>query len=432
MKKFYNKVKILLLLTGLGVSALNAQDSNCYWQHQSIHTVQVCKQGWALGYALMELNSNDRLVVTFDELSVDARNLYYTLEHCDANWNPSGTMEMDFLQGINRVQVHDYSYAFNTMQPYVHYRVELPSDELRIVASGNYLIRFFDGPDLRNLLLVRPFSVYESRVSVQARVKQAFVGTGSLAMQEIDFVVKNPNFPISNARQEVSVTIQQNGRTDNRLSNLKPVFLRPSELVYTQSRTNLFEAGNEFRRLDVRSTRFWSAQVRELSFIAPFYHIGLNPDRWGDALSYQFIEDFNGRYVIETKEGTLPDTDADYVWVHFTLPADKPLVQGDIYVMGALSDWQFRPANRMVYNPGSGAYELSLFLKQGFYNYQYAFLPTGATEARVEPLERSFAQTGNDYLILVYYRGFTDRFDRLIGVSSVHSVRQQAGTQAPF
>ena len=44
--------------------------------NENIRSVQVYKKGWPLSYPIIQLGSNDILVVSFDELTLDVRNLY--------------------------------------------------------------------------------------------------------------------------------------------------------------------------------------------------------------------------------------------------------------------------------------------------------------------------------------------------------------------
>ena len=57
--------------------------------------------------------------------------------------------------------------------------------------------------------------------------------------------------------------------------------------------------------------------------------------------------------------------------------------------------------------------------KQGGYNFQYWFVPKGTSKASVEKVDGSYWQTGNEYSIYVYHRGWGERYDRLIGVKSI-------------
>ncbi len=62
-----------------------------------------------------------------------------------------------------------------------------------------------------------------------------------------------------------------------------------------------------------------------------------------------------------------------------------------------------------------------MLLKQGYYNYQYAVITDGSDKASVYPVENSFAETENNYRIIVYYRGTSDQYDRIIGITMVNS-----------
>ncbi|MBT6568320.1 MAG: DUF5103 domain-containing protein, partial [Flavobacteriales bacterium] len=86
----------------------------------------------------------------------------------------------------------------------------------------------------------------------------------------------------------------------------------------------------------------------------------------------------------------------------------------DLYILGKFNNYQREESARMQYNQGLNAYEATLLLKQGFYNYRY----TIETPEGVDPyaIGGSFAQTENRCLVLVYYRNFGDLNDRLIGV----------------
>lgn len=72
----------------------------------------------------------------------------------------------------------------------------------------------------------------------------------------------------------------------------------------------------------------------------------------------------------------------------------------------------------MTYNYNSKAYETTLYLKQGYYNYMYAFLENGKEQANVRLLENSFSETSNQYTIYVYYRKPGTYQDQLIGMET--------------
>jgi hypothetical protein len=68
----------------------------------------------------------------------------------------------------------------------------------------------------------------------------------------------------------------------------------------------------------------------------------------------------------------------------------------------------------MKYNSKTGAYELTLQLKQGYYNYLYAFVKKGSQVADFSTIEGNHYETENDYLILAYQKDARG-YDRLTG-----------------
>ena len=109
------------------------------------------------------------------------------------------------------------------------------------------------------------------------------------------------------------------------------------------------------------------------------------------------------------------ETDADYVWVTFTLPSKYKVTGGNMYVTGALSDWAFDNNNLMTYDPEKAEYQCSMLLKQGWYDFEYIFVKDGERSGEPSVFEGNHYETENDYLIMVYYRNPRDRYDRLIG-----------------
>ena len=80
--------------------------------------------------------------------------------------------------------------------------------------------------------------------------------------------------------------------------------------------------------------------------------------------------------------------------------------------------------SKMGYNFETKQYEKAVLLKQGSYNYQYLFVPTGSSVGQTGPIEGNYYQTQNEYSIYVYYRPMGARYDRLIGVTTVRNEMQ--------
>jgi hypothetical protein len=78
----------------------------------------------------------------------------------------------------------------------------------------------------------------------------------------------------------------------------------------------------------------------------------------------------------------------------------------------------------MTWNFNTSAYELTLLLKQGYYNYEYVYVPQGSLVADHTNIEGSFWETENDYQLFVYYSDFSARYTRLVGYQVFNSNEQ--------
>jgi hypothetical protein len=123
----------------------------------------------------------------------------------------------------------------------------------------------------------------------------------------------------------------------------------------------------------------------------------------------------NGGMKVNVWDRTNKQTEADYVYVNFMLPKQYPFMNGNIYVVGDLTQWHLDERSRMEYDVEKKAYTLRLHLKQGYYAYQLLFVPVGETQGRTDVLEGDHYEMNNTYSVYVYYRAPNDRYDRLVG-----------------
>jgi hypothetical protein len=100
---------------------------------------------------------------------------------------------------------------------------------------------------------------------------------------------------------------------------------------------------------------------------------------------------------------------------------ENPILDGGLYLYGGLTDWQVKPEHRLEYNYRDKTYEGSIYLKQGYYNYQYIYVRDGNTEGETELTEGSFFEARQIYTFYVYHQQMGARYDRLIGHSIISS-----------
>jgi hypothetical protein len=391
---------------------------------ETIKTVMLNLKGTDGSLPIIELNTTDQLHLQFDDLDPVQRQLYYKLEHCNADWKPSGVMPTRAIRGLQQDFIQDFAYSFNTRQQYLHYDLVFPNDNMKILISGNYILRVFEDGDLENLVLTRRFLVFNNTAKISAVIRRPSDPDKRDTHQEIDALVDVTNVNTVNIPATTKLIIRQNQRWDNALL-IKPFSINQKMINYNyDDGSNCFPGNNEFRWADIRSLRMNSMNVRKLVRDSTLVEAFLLNDGIRTFSSYQTLEDINGNYFIRNTEGSEPQLDADYAWVDFTLPFEAPLTNGNFYIFGGLSDWQFKDDFKLHYDYPNKAYKARILLKQGIFNYCYAFLPSNGKKGDLTYVENSYFNTENDYMLLFYNRTFTNDFDELNGLLRLNSIKK--------
>jgi hypothetical protein len=418
---------LVLLLNMLSMSSQN-NDSLIFTNHvfnDKIKTVQLYKEGWNLSYPVMKNSGNEKLILHFDLLGDKIENYDYTFIHCDKDWKKSDIFPTDYLEGFPENPIEDYKPSFNTTVNYIHYKLVFPNDRVQLKLSGNYILMIYPPNEAESPVLTQRFIITEDNAGITISAHRPRMTADINTNQQIDFTVDLSNIRISDPYRDVYAFILQNGRWNNAKTNLKPEFFSNNELKYSSlSDKNIFPGGNEFRYFDIKSIRYQSQYVRAIDFLISNYNVYLFPSENREFKPYFYWEDFNGKYYIAIQEEKNPDTDADYVYVYFTLPSKYPVEGGKMYVSGALNNWTFDSNNYMSYNLDHRAYECIMLLKQGWYNYEYVFKKDGVEDGIATKFEGSHYETENDYTVVVYYRNPRDRYDRVIGLQTINTLNR--------
>ncbi len=393
-----------------------------YTYKRNIKTVQLYKSGFELSHPVIEIYGQDKLKLSFDELNADVKNYRYTIIHCNEDWTPSILDPYEYINGFTDGEIIEYQHSFNTIQKYIHYNLIFPNEDFSITKSGNYLLKVYLNDEPDHLILTRRFMVVEQKAGINADIKPASIVKYKRFKQAVTFKITLNNYLINSPFEDIKVHIAQNNRWDNVIDNLKPQFVREKELVYEYQEGNLFNAGKEFRHFDIRSIRYRTDRVKKIEskFLT---HIFLYPDDIRSYKRYIYEKDINGKYTIEIREGNDSDIEADYVYVHFNLPFASPVIDGNLYVSGAFSNWDILKKNQLKYNYKTSAYEATVYVKQGYYNYEYLFVKDGEDSFDEGLVEGNSYETENDYTIFVYGRQPGKQYDELIGVKSFNNYK---------
>jgi len=353
------------------------------------------------------------LLLEFDDIQ-DSRNNYYAkLIHCNYDWTKSSLMDLDFMTQYNETTINDYENSSGFFLPYVHYKLEVP----RVKLPGNYLLIVYRDGDKNDLILSKRMMIYDPRAGLVQDNQMSGTGALKATNQQINFTISYQGLQVINPMESIHVTIRQNQRWDNARMNVQPSFIREdiSQLEYRFfDQDKQFSAGNEFRFVDFRSLNFPGQNTGTLNRSVKPFELYVQPEKSREGLAYAQYSDLNGGYAIENSDYQDAYVSGNYIFVNFLLNAKQ--VNGEVYINGALNNWQRNDDNRMTYNAAKSAYEGRMLLKQGWYNYEYW------VESKTLPgnyLEGSHFETENTYDILVYYKSLQPSADLLIGYFSM-------------
>ena len=392
------RIILLLLLLPWCAPTIHAQRHEVL--DKSLHTLQVIVNGDPLLPPIMNLGGNNHVEISFDEFSHEYHRYIYKVEHCNADWSPSTEIfESDYLNGFNGETIEDYEKSFNTTVLYTHYSLRIPNDYVSLKLSGNYKVTIFnDDGDEPVPVLTACFSLVEPGVGIGATVSTNTDIDFNKSHQQLDFSVNYGLIRVIDPHRELYTVVLQNRRWDNSVVNPRPNIQSANKIEFTHNRRLIFPAGNEYHKFEILDVHVPTLNVDRLEWFDPYYHATLYPDR--TAQNYLYDEDQNGAFIIRNSNDYEVETTSDYVFTHFTLKSPQ-LPGGDVYLNGAWTYNRFTPEYRMVYNRETQAYEATALLKQGYYNYNYLFVPENGVTGNGGLTDGNFYETENEYIILV-------------------------------
>ena len=108
-----------------------------YIYDDSIKTVLLYNSHSQMSYPIINMNGNETIMLSFDDLRRDNSIYNYTVIHCDANWEPSDLSPMEYLEGFQEDELFDFNYSSNTDLYYTHYTLTFPNESMKPLISGN-------------------------------------------------------------------------------------------------------------------------------------------------------------------------------------------------------------------------------------------------------------------------------------------------------
>ena len=136
----------------------------------NIKSVKFSHPEFDFSMPILELNSDNILILSFDDLRGDYRNYKYTIELCDAWWIPVDLIQSEYISGFFEYDIVDYRFSGNTRIPYVHYSLVFPDENLKPKKSGNYIMKVWSDDSGENVIaFTKRFYVLDSQLAIDRK-----------------------------------------------------------------------------------------------------------------------------------------------------------------------------------------------------------------------------------------------------------------------
>jgi len=387
--------------------------------NEQIRTLRVERRVLELADGIVDgSDPENTLHISFDEMSHDVHFYTYSVQMLS-----SELLSGEYLKGFTTRDITDYEHSINTSREYTHYWFEFPNEDMAITKSGNYRLTVYEDGNTENRVAEVDFCVVEPIVKIASKVRSHTDIEFNGRYQQVDIDVDLQDAAINYQPSEFRVVVTQNNRQDNAVVLTQPTFMEPKRLRYINNKALIFEGGNEYHHFDAFSCFYAGYGIDRVYHEMGDYHVSLFPT---EITKGQYIHEFDsdGRFVVNAERTADSDTEAEYMWVYWTLPADKPWFDGALYIGGELFQNELNLRNRMQYDAEARCYWLTALVKQGGYDYQYWFVEKKPQPSTANPqpktttqrVDGSYWQTENEYAVYLYWRPFGERYDRLIGV----------------
>ncbi|MFN2440627.1 MAG: DUF5103 domain-containing protein, partial [Chitinophagaceae bacterium] len=342
-----------------------------------IKSAKLYKAGDQTSFPAIALNGNDALELHFDDMDADIKNYYYSFQLCNWDWSPSMLHTFEYTKGFQNVRITNYRNSSLSTIRYTHYQAVVPERNSYPTRSGNYLLKVFINGDTNKLAFTKRFVVIDNKAAVAAQLQQPFNAQIFRTHQKLQIGITTDNRIQLFGPQDLKLMILQNHNWLTALAVERPTIYRGNYYEYSDESITAMPAGKEWRWIDLRSYRLKSDRMEDINTRGDTTKVYVKREGSRNGQVYVYYRDVNGHYIIETLENINPFWQGEYGSVHFTYqpPGNRAFEGSDVYIFGEFTNYAKDETGKMEFNAEKGVYEKTVFLKQGFYNYNYITLP---------------------------------------------------------
>lgn len=415
---------LMLIMSGSGCSSLQSSENSSdritgpknlfnipaqIVTDSSIHSIQFHRAGNPYSAPILNLDSNDQLLLRFEHLSIESKQFQVSLSHHNPDWNRSGLPPEQFMNGFFNLTFGSGEVSSNTRPNYRQYSFTFPSEQFQITKSGNYLLKVEDA-DTGFIVMNLPFFVTENAGSITSSVEEL----SRQNLRRVERPVSQFSLPdfVDQPQFDLEFYFAQNEFWGRAKQADELDFSAPDHVQFELSTNDAFISDYEFRALSLNDLSQRDNNVVEAfpSEIPP--RLILRDDAAGFGASGSINLAQMGPY------GN-PDMSlrAGYADVVFRFDTDEALDSTQsIHLLGDFNNWSLNSSNKLQFDDQVGRWTTNQIIKKGSYKYKYVLVDGNEIDDLY--FDQNFVDNRQQYHAFVYMRDSKNFYYRLLQVQS--------------
>lgn len=375
-----------------------------------IQSIQLHPKGDPGGPPIIELDSQQKLLLSFDYLSPQSRQFRVEVSHRTQDWEQSTIAPTTYLDSFSKTYIQNSQASYSQRPSYQHVEFEFPGRELNPIKSGNYLLEIYSY-NSGELLFSMPFFITENEGSIETRIETLHAQRDDgRPLDQLYSTYRYPNF-VEYPQFDLSMSFAQNQFWGQMRSAGSLDSITPNQLNGRLTRQQAYIGNYEFKTLDLRSFDPDGERIIE-------YRPENTPPAVILRRDIQNLDTDPSPFSATNFGVPFDDQSSDYARVRFSLDADTSVsLSSEIYIVGHFNNWMINDLNKMTYNQEEQLWQGHALIKQGKYAYKYVLVH----DNRINDLglDQGYLSPAQEYFTFIYFKDPDQNFDRLLKVNRI-------------
>lgn len=341
-------------------------------------------------------------MLRFDVFQSDVSYYRVQVRHVDRTWRQTQILPGIYMRGLHEDMVTDGVPSTSQEPLYTSYTYRFPNPQMGVQVSGNYMMDVID-PQSGAVIVSQPFLVTETKGDLDFSVLELFNNRAGVRISHQpfleyrapkDFVMPQLDMHVAFAQNRWWTDAVHSSLMDQSEDGVLRYYL-PRETAFIGSMDVFAYALTDVGRLDQ------GVQAADISARPPFILKDPETDGLTRPIQTPWPNVTGARRTPEARYGLV------------TFQFETTRAREPMYLVGTFNDWTPKPEHRLVFNLSDNYWRTTVLLKEG--THRYAYMSGNDRYAFTSVM----AGSAQEYHGLVYFHDPQNRYDRLLGVSSV-------------